>query len=121
MKITLRQIVEAMPAIKKLVSTDLPAKLRFRASIFSQRLQEIYLAYEEQRINLIKKHGIKNEKDDYEVMPEQFPEFAKEYNELIDEEREIQEEDLPNDIWEKVTMSVNDENAIKPFLKKEVK
>ncbi|MFA5382801.1 MAG: hypothetical protein WC356_06550 [Candidatus Micrarchaeia archaeon] len=117
MTLTLRQILNAVPAFQKLINTDLSAKMRFRATRFVKQIRTITEDYEEQRKRLIEKHGVLNERGVKEVMPEQFEAFQKEYIELVDEPIEIKEEDLPNDIWDNVVMSLSDEENIKPFKK----
>jgi len=117
MKLTLRQILNAVPAFQKLIRTDLTAKMRFRAKKFVKQIQELSQDFAEQNKNLVEKYGVLNEQNTKEVMPEQFEAFGKEIDDLLNEEIELKEEDLPDDIWDSVIMSLNDEEHVKPFKK----
>jgi hypothetical protein len=117
MKVTLRQILNAVPAFQKLIKTDLPAKMRFRARNFVKQIQEKSHDFQTENQTLVEKYGVLNEKGIKEVMPEQYEAFGKEIEELLNEEIELKEEDLPDDIWDSVVMSLSDEEAVKPFKK----
>ena len=117
MKVTLRQILNAVPAFQKLIKTDLPAKMRFRARNFVKQVQEKSHDFQTENQTLVEKYGVLNEKGIKEVMPEQYEPFGKEIEDLLNEEIELKEEDLPDDIWDSVVMSLSDEENIKPFKK----
>ena len=117
MKLTLRQILNATQAFQKLINTDLPANIRFRAKRFVKQIIDISKDFQEQNSKLIEKYGAKNEKGIMEVLPEKFAEFSVEIDVLLKEEVELKEEDLPDDVWGYVTMSLSDEENIKPFKK----
>lgn len=104
MKINLNDVVNSVDIVKKLIEYKLPVKTSFRLMTLVKTLDAKLQTFEECRVSLVKKYGELNEEtQQISVKPENVEEFAKEYQELLKEEFEVDfskigVESLPDDV-----------------------
>lgn len=119
MQLKNKQIVDAQPALGKMLNTALPAKQSYhiKKTLESVKKQAVFL--EEQRSELIKKYGA--EKDGNYFIPdgdiEAKKKFFEEYKELLDLEEEIDVRQLTLDELDRVELTANELESIEFMLK----
>ena len=89
MKIALKHVFFGQPVVQKLVNHAMPIKVAFQFSKLLKKLTEEYQHIEEQRTNLIKKHGKEVEQGKFQVKDENVEQFTSEMAELLEEETEL--------------------------------
>ena len=119
MQLRNKQIVDAQPALGKMLNTALPAKhyYHIKKTLDSVKKQAVFL--EEQRSELIKKHGV--EKDGNYLIPdgdiEAKKKFFDEYKELLDLEEDIDVRQLTLDELDRVELTANELESVEFILK----
>ena len=119
MRLKNKQIVDAQPALGKLLNTTLPVKQSYhiKKTLESIKKQSVFL--EEQRTDLIKKYGV--EKDGNYAIPEDDlsarKKYFDEYKELLELEEEIDVRRLTLDELDRVELTANELESIEFMLK----
>lgn len=119
MQLKNKQIVDAQPALGKMLNTTLPVKQSYhiKKTLESIKKQSVFL--EEQRTDLIKKYGI--EKDGNYAIPEDDlsarKKYFDEYKELLELEEEIDVRRLTLDELDRVELTANELESIEFMLK----
>ena len=93
MKVTLQQVLDAMPAVSQFAQKELPAKAAYRISKLVKKLNSEARDLQEQRNRLIEKYGhkvLKGEQWVMEVRPENIGAFMAELKTLLSEEVELE-------------------------------
>ena len=112
MQLKNKQIVDAQPALGKMLNTALPAKQSYHI-----KKQAVFL--EEQRSELVKKYGV--EKDGNYSIPdgdiEARKKFFDEYKELLELEEEIDVRQLTLDELDRVELTANELESVEFVLK----
>lgn len=120
MKLTLRKLQRAQPALQKLMNTDLPIQAAFRLSRIAKAVSDIFEDLENQRTALIKKYGKPSGNGEFTVTPSNMPRFSTLFNDLLDKEEIsielslISEEEIL--AFENVKLSAMDLLALEPFI-----
>ena len=119
MQLKNKQIVDAQPALGKMLNTALPAKQSYhiKKTLESIKKQAVFL--EEQRSELVKKYGV--EKDGNYSIPdgdiEARKKFFDEYKELLELEEEIDVRQLTLDELDRVELTANELESFEFVLK----
>ena len=119
MQLKNKQIVDAQPALGKMLNTALPAKQSYhiKKTLESIKKQAVFL--EEQRSELVKKYGV--EKDGNYSIPdgdiEARKKFFDEYKELLELEEEIDVRQLTLDDLDRVELTGNELESVEFVLK----
>ena len=119
MQLKNKQIVDAQPALGKMLNTTLPVKQSYhiKKTLESIKKQSVFL--EEQRTDLIKKYGV--EKDGNYAIPEDDlsarKKYFDEYKELLELEEEIDVRRLTLDELDRVELTANELESIEFMLK----
>lgn len=119
MQLKNKQIVDAQPALGKMLNTALPAKQSYhiKKTLESVKKQAVFL--EEQRSELVKKYGV--EKDGNYSIPDDAltarKKFFDEYKELLDLEEEIDVRQLTLDELDRVELTANELESVEFILK----
>lgn len=109
MKIKLSDIVNGVVSINALQEIKLPVKISYRLKRLVDRLTPILKNYDEQRNELIKKLGEKDEeKDTWNVKKENLTEFYAELQKVLEIEEDIE--------WEKIKIDELGDVKIEPKL-----
>ena len=114
----LETLVNAAPAMAKLLSTDLPIKLAFRLGVMIKSVDPILKSYNDERIKLIDRYGEKDEKGNMTVIAANMKLFTDELTEVLQEDitvegiPEIKVADLPDD----TKMTAQEVAALTPWL-----
>jgi len=116
MKVTLKTIVLAIPALSKLSGEDLSLRLAYRLRKNIAELQREADFFSEQRIKILDKYGIADESGNYTFEEDNEQKAIAELDELLDLEVEpvIDVIDIP--ITENLKLSVNDIGYLEPFI-----
>ena len=86
MKVKIFEIVNARPVFEKLVKLELPFHtVRAVGKVVKVVSEELTLV-EQKRVELVKKYGVADEKQNITVAPENMENFTKEYNEILNTE-----------------------------------
>ena len=119
MQLKNKQIVDAQPALGKMLNTALPAKQSYhiKKTLESIKKQAVFL--EEQRSELVKKYGV--EKDGNYSIPdgdiEARKKFFDEYKELLELEEEIDVRQLTLDELDRVELTAFELESVEFVLK----
>ena len=119
MQLKNKQIVDAQPALGKMLNTTLPVKQSYhiKKTLESIKKQSVFL--QEQRTDLIKKYGV--EKDGNYAIPEDDlsarKKYFDEYKELLELEEEIDVRRLTLDELDRVELTANELESIEFMLK----
>ena len=93
MKVTLNQVLSAMPALSQFAQKEMPAKAAYRISKLVKKLTSESRDLQEQRNRLIEKYGHKVDEGGQEVTkvkPENIEDFTAEMKELLAVEVELE-------------------------------
>lgn len=120
MQLKNKQIVDAQPALDKMLNTALPAKQSYhiKKTLESVKKQATFL--NEQRSELIKKYGKENKAGTYEIFGtdnEALKKFHSEFSSLLDLEEEIDVRQLTLDELDRVELTANELESIEFMLK----
>lgn len=116
MKVTLKTIVLAIPALSKLSGEDLSLRLAYRLRKNISELQREADFFSEQRIKILDKHGTADENGNYTFEGDNEQNAITELEDLLNMEVEpvIDPIDIP--ITEDLKISVNDMGMIEAFI-----
>ncbi len=116
MKVSLRTIILAVPALSKLAASDLSLRLAYRLKQSISALQKEADFFSEQRQKIFSKYGAQQEDGSFSFSEETEPQAVSELDALLDMEVEpdIQTMDIP--VTENVTLCVNDLDLLEPFI-----
>ena len=116
MKVTLKTIVLAIPALSKLSGEDLSLRLAYRLRKNIAELQREADFFSEQRIRILDKHGTADENGNYTFEGDNEQKAITELEDLLNMEVEpvIDPIDIP--ITENLKISVNDIGMIEAFI-----
>jgi len=119
MKVKLETIVSARPKLEKLFSLPLPAKTSYRVMRLMKKITSELKMFEQKRIDLVKKYGepTENNKNIYNVKPDEILNFQKDMQEVLDVEIEIEFEPLTLDMLGNNAMSASDLLELEEFIK----
>lgn len=85
MKLTVQQILNVAPVLRKLATQDLDAPVAFRVGRLARKMEPDIKAAEESRVSLIKAHG-EQTGDTVQVKPENFEAFVEALKPLLETE-----------------------------------
>lgn len=116
MKVTLKTIILAIPALSKLSGEDLSLRLAYRLRKNIAELQREADFFSEQRIKILDKHGMADESGIYTFEGDNEQKAITELEDLLNMEVEpvIDPIDIP--ITENLKISVNDMGMIEAFI-----
>lgn len=86
MKLTIKQVTNCLPAIKKIVNAEIPIKVAFAFNGIVEQIENNIKFFEEKRNDLIEKYGTKDKDGKIQVKPKssKMKPFWKDLNELLD-------------------------------------
>lgn len=116
MKVTLKTIVLAIPALSKLSGEDLSLRLAYRLRKNIAELQREADFFSEQRIKILDKYGMADENGNYTFEGDNEQKAITELEDLLNMEVEpvIDSIDIP--ITENLKISVNDMGMLEAFI-----
>jgi len=116
MKVTLKTIVLAIPALSKLSGEDLSLRLAYRLRKNIAELQREADFFSEQRIKILDKYGMADENGNYTFEGDNEQKAITELEDLLNMEVEpvIDPIDIP--ITENLKISVNDMGMLEAFI-----
>jgi hypothetical protein len=117
-KISLKQIMIAIPVIKKMISVYLPIQTSYWIKRNTDNLVRPLKGFEEDKNNLIRKYGLKDESGNITVSKEN-ESYWKEYEILLEEIVEVGINKIPIQDLKKTELSMQDIAAIEFMLKDE--
>lgn len=116
MKITLREIVTAIPALSKLATSDLSLKAAYRLKKNVVALQKEADFFSEERLKILKRNGNVAEDGSVSFAPGKKELAEKELSELLGMEVTTDAEPMELSIMENARLSVGDIEALTPFV-----
>ena len=86
-KLRLKDVVQAYPALEQIGTLELPAKTAYRVGRMIDKIRGDAQQYEKQRVELVKKHGEQKSNGDWELKkdPESMQAFESELTALLEE------------------------------------
>ena len=119
MQLKNKQIVDAQPALGKMLNTALPVKQSYhiKKTLESVKKQAVFL--EEQRTDLIKKYGVEKN-GNYSIPDDDLTarkKYFDEYKELLELEEEIDVRQLTLDELDRVELTANEHESVGFMLK----
>ena len=119
MQLKNKQIVDAQPALGKMLNTALPVKQSYhiKKTLESVKKQAVFL--EEQRTDLIKKYGVEKN-GNYSIPDDDLTarnKYFDEYKELLELEEEIDVRQLTLDELDRVELTANELESVEFMLK----
>ena len=116
MKIALKSIILAVPALSKLTGADLSLKLAYRLRKLIDALQKEADFFSEQRAKILNKYGVPDDAGEYAFSGDGEQKAIEELDALLDMEVTVELDALRVPISEKVALSVNDMINLAPFV-----
>ena len=116
MKVTLKTIVLAIPALSKLAAEDISLRLAYRLKKNIAELQREADFFGEQRIKILDKYGAADESGNYTFEGDNEQSAIAELDELLDLEVEPVIDALDIPVTENLKISVNDIGYLEPFI-----
>lgn len=89
MKFKPLELVTAYRALAALSKQKIPARASYWVSRLIIKLEPEYIAIENKRVELIKKHGVMDEKGNFKVGPEKLEAFSAEFDPITKDEIEV--------------------------------
>ena len=116
MKVQLKEIVLAVPALSKLSAENLSLRLAYKLKRMISALQKEADFFAEQRRKIFEKYGTAKEDGTYDFSEENEPKAAAELDELLEMEvmPDVESIDIP--ITENLLLSANDIGLLMPFV-----
>lgn len=126
-KITLGELLNATDTLQKLAQKDFKAKLAWSISRLLKAAEKEVQEFNEARMNLIKKYGMKDEQNELitdekgncKITDENINEFSTELNDLIATEVEINANKMSLDLFDDAEFSPSDMVLLEPFIETE--
>ena len=115
MQLTNRQILDAQPALGKLLNTSLPVKQAYRIKKTLESIKKQALFVDDQRKDLIKEYGGEKEDGNYEIpveAKESRDKFFKAYEEILDMQEDIDVRKLTLEDLEHIEITANELDTI---------
>lgn len=117
MKIKLAELQQVQQIFNKILNTPLDFKLSYRLGKITKKLVDEFKVIEDERMKLITKFGIKDEKKGSTSVPEdKLEEFLKEFNAILDTEIDLEVALIPVDLIEGIKLSANEVSALEKFV-----
>ena len=116
MKTTMRTIVLAIPALSKLSAGDLSLRLAYRLKRSIDAIQKEADFFSQQRQKILDKYGTPDGNGDYTFEDGQEEKVIAELDELLDMEITLDIPIMIIPITEELRLSVNDMEAMSPFV-----
>jgi hypothetical protein len=85
----LKEVIEATPAIFRVLGTKLPVKAAYHLAKIGKKLQAELTDYNDERVKLIKELGEEQKDGGYQVKPENLKSFTDQHTALIEVEIKI--------------------------------
>lgn len=123
--ITINDLLNSVETLQKIAQKDFKAKLAWSIARLLKSAETEIQAFNETRMNLIKKYGekdengelITDEKGNCKIMTENVNTFTEELNELINTEVEINANKIDFNLLENIDFTPSDMTALEPFIK----
>lgn len=116
MKVQLKDIILAVPALSKLAAGDLQLRLAYRLKRMISALQKEADFFAEQRQKIFEKYGTAKEDGTYDFSEKNEPKATAELDELLEMEvmPDVEIIDIP--VTENLLLSANDLGLLMPFV-----
>lgn len=116
MKVQMREIIQAIPALSKITGGDLSLRLAYQLKKSIAALQKEADFFSEQRQKIFDKYGTPKEDGTYSFAAEKEQEAIHELEALLDLEVTPEAETLEIPVTENLHISVNDIGLLMPFI-----
>lgn len=122
--VKIENLLNSVETLQKLAQKDFKAKLAWQVSRLLKSAEAEIQAFNETRMNLIRKYGEKNENGDLitddngncKILPENIETFTNELNELIASEVEINANKLDINLFGDIDFTPSDMALLEPFI-----
>jgi hypothetical protein len=108
MKIKLGELKNAETSLQKLIEKDLNIKIAYKLGKLIKIISAEFKEIEDSRVKLIKKYGKEDENKNIQVLPENNEKFYIEFQQLLDEEIDIDFEPLALEELGEISMTTTD-------------
>lgn len=127
MKVTINDILNAVPVMRELADTSMKIKTAYKVSKIMSAIDKEYQLFQEARTKLIEKYGDRDENhelkiDDngnYSIPPENISNFNEELNEILVETVELNVNPLSIDELDNNDFTPNKMINLMPFMSEE--
>jgi hypothetical protein len=119
MKLTIQQILEAAPVLKKVTSFPLSAKVSYNIMRNMRKIEHEIKPFEESRLQLVRKYGHPGEDGRTSVLDENLELFYKDIASLLEEDIEVDIRPIKIDQLEEVKLTPNEIQFIDFIFEKE--
>lgn len=123
-ELSIREMINCEPVISKLNEQERSVKTAYKLARITRELQKEYQLFNQARDILIKKYGVIDESgnlklinNNYEIQKEKQDEFLKEYNELLNDNINLNVEKLTLEELENDQLSAQEINLILSLIK----
>ena len=120
-KLKLRDLVESVPGLNHLNKKELSFMLSYKLLSIQAKIEPILQVFNTARLNVIKKHGTinkkNNERNEYKIKSEALAKkFNEEINSLLDEGVELLGNKIPFELFKDIEISPDHLKGIKCLL-----
>ena len=119
MKLTIKDILEATPILKKVTAFSLPAKVSYNIMRNMKKIEHEIKPFEESRLQLVRKYGKEGEDGKTTVLEENLEAFYKDVASLLDEEIDVDIRSIKIDQLEGVKLTPSEIQFIDFMFEKE--
>jgi hypothetical protein len=105
MKTDLKAILNAKPALDKLLNSSLPISAAFKLKKLVRAINEELSHFENERISLVKKFGVEDDQGNINVDPAKLNDFSKELDELLSVPVELSFDPISYEKLQDISMS----------------
>ena len=119
MKLKIKEVLECIPVLKKLVNFSLPAKASYNIMRNMKKIEHEIKPFEESRMKLVEKYGKENEEGKISVTEENLQSFYVEIASLFEEEIEVDVRTIKIEQLEDAKLTPNEIQFIDFMIEKE--
>lgn len=116
MKFKLGELYNVTRGLNELMAIKMPAKAAYRVAKIVRVVNPELTEIEKQRVELVKKHGVADDKGNINVPEDKLPVFTAEFQELLGQEVELDIQPVTEDLLEGVTIAPNLLMALSKFI-----
>lgn len=117
MLLTNKRVMASQDAMTKMLNTNLPVKQAYHIKKTLEGIKKQVEFVSDQRVELIKKHGIAKDNEIFEVPEENKADFFKDFGELLELEEDIDVRQLTLDDLDRIELTANELDTIDFMIK----
>lgn len=112
MKMKVEAMLQAHEALGRMAGQKMPARAAYWVSRLSAKLRVEYGVAEDKRRELVRKHGVEDEKKNVRVLPEKMPDFMADWQPIAESEIEVEVQPIRLEVFGGADLAPRDLEAL---------